>query len=253
MRPQLFEPWAVDLLRAAGVRSGQKVLDVASGTGVVAHLAAEVVGADGTVTATDISAPMLAVSAARERPPGTAPIQFIRCSATALDLADHSFDVALCQQGLPFIQDRAAALAEMRRALVTGGVAAVSVWDAGHPHGLFTLLFETLAEAELPEPYPGAYDGSTYNMSGKQVHDAFDSAGFEEIRVEMRTLTAEWPDLDSAIATVQGTPFGPSVAALPAADRDRILRSFAKRLSASSTATGRIRCETHAQVGLGIA
>jgi ubiquinone/menaquinone biosynthesis C-methylase UbiE len=106
MRPQLFEPWAVDLIKAVGVVANPRVIDVASGTGVVAHLAAQAVGPAGSVVATDISASMLAVSAARERRPSSAPIKFVACSATPLDAADGSFDVAFCQQGLPFIPDR---------------------------------------------------------------------------------------------------------------------------------------------------
>jgi len=73
MRPQLFEPWAVDLIKTAGVVANRRVIDVASGTGVVAHLAAQVVGPAGSVLATDISAPMLAVRSAHERSPSSAP------------------------------------------------------------------------------------------------------------------------------------------------------------------------------------
>lgn len=252
MRPQLFEPWARDLLQAAGVKPGQRVLDVASGTGVVAHLAAALVGPTGSVTASDISAPMLAISAGRERSRDAAPLTFVVCSAMSLNFPDASFDVVLCQQGLPFIPDRRAALAEMKRVLVSGGVAAVSVWVDDRPHGLFTPLVQTFANSGLPEPFPGAYDAATYNMSSEQLREAFRSAGFNEVHVETRSIIALWPDLAAITDAVQGTPFGPMLAALPPEARQRIRRDFAGRLDAHPDGSP-IRCETHAHVGLGTA
>jgi ubiquinone/menaquinone biosynthesis C-methylase UbiE len=250
MRPQLFEPWAIDLIKTAGVVANQRVIDVASGTGVVAHLAAQVVGPAGSVLATDISAPMLAVSAARERPPSSAPIEFVTCSATELDAADGSFDFAFCQQGLPFIPDRRAALTEMRRVLVAGGKAAVSVWDGDRPLGLFSPLVESIAEAGLPEPYPGAFDSTTYNMSADDLRSVIASAGFEDFNVDTRSLMVEWPDIETATAAIHGTPFGPMVASLDSDRRNAILESFANRLSKSRSENGAIRLETHAHVGI---
>jgi SAM-dependent methyltransferase len=121
--PAITALWAADLVARAGVRRGDRVLDVACGTGVVTRAAAEHVGAEGTVTGLDINPAMLAVAQSR-----SADVQFVRGSALALPFDDAAFDVVLCQLGLQFFPNRAAALGEMRRVLVDGGRLGVSVY-----------------------------------------------------------------------------------------------------------------------------
>ena len=118
------------LADAARLAPGDRVLDVACGTGVVARAAAERVGRGGRVVGVDINPGMIAV--ARSLPAATtgAPIQWHERSALDLQLTDVSFDVVVCQQGLQFFPDKAIALKEMRRVLDHGGRIAVSVWDS---------------------------------------------------------------------------------------------------------------------------
>jgi ubiquinone/menaquinone biosynthesis C-methylase UbiE len=248
MRRQLFEPWAGQLVAAANLHAGQRILDVASGTGVVAHAAAEIVGPTGAVTASDISRAMLDVNRRRARPDGLAPLDFVECSATALPFADGSFGAVLCQHSLQFIPDRRTAAQEMRRVLVGGGVAAASVWVTGRPHGLFTSVVETLASEGLPEPFPGAFRWSAHCLSETELSQAFSSAGFAETTIDVRSIVAVWADLATATSAVQGMPFGPLLAGLPEAQRDRILHAIASRLPQASDGT--VHCETHALVAL---
>ena len=121
-----FRPWADDLVERAGVRAGDMVLDVACGTGVVTRAAAPVVGAHGSIQATDLNADMIAE--ARRQPIDVAPVVWREADATNLPFLAATFDVVLCQQGLQFVPDKTAAAKEMARVLRTGGVAAVSVW-----------------------------------------------------------------------------------------------------------------------------
>lgn len=249
MRPQLFEPWARALIAAAGLVLGQRVLDVASGTGVVAHAAAQLVGPSGAVTASDISPAMLEVNRSRTRPEGSAPMEFVECSATSLPFPVADFDAVLCQHSLQFIPERAAAVAEMRRVLVSGGVAAVSVWVKGSSHGLFSPVVETLAAAGLPEPFPDAYQWSTHCMSEAELRHTFSSAGFANVNIDTRSITAVWPDLVTAIAAVQGMPYGPMLASLPSEQRQTILDEIAARLGHEQP-DGSVRCETSALVAV---
>jgi ubiquinone/menaquinone biosynthesis C-methylase UbiE len=122
--PALFEAWAPRLLDAAGVRHGFRVLDVACGTGVVARAAVGRIGA-GSVTGLDANSGMLAV--ARRHHGG---IEWRDGRAEALPFDDTSFDTVLCQFGLMFFDERAAALREMRRVLRSGGRLAIAVWDS---------------------------------------------------------------------------------------------------------------------------
>jgi len=125
--PAITAIWAADLVERVGLRRGERVLDVACGTGVVARAAAGRVGRTGHVAGIDINAAMLAVARLLPAGPG-ASVSWFRGSALSLPFAAGSYDVVLCQLGLQFFPDRPAALAEMRRVLVTGGRLGLSVY-----------------------------------------------------------------------------------------------------------------------------
>lgn len=122
--PTLFEPWAQMLVDAAGVRPGDRVLDVACGTGIVARIAADRVGAGGSVVGIDRNPAMLAV-AERLRPD----IEWREGDASGLPFLARSFDVVLCQAALMFFADPRKALGEMARAIRDDGTVAIQVWD----------------------------------------------------------------------------------------------------------------------------
>ena len=116
------------LLAAAQPAAGERVLDVACGTGPVTFEAARTTGSAGWVLGTDLSAHMVRTgrqSAARR---GVTNVGFERMDAERLMLADGAFEVALCSLGLMYVPDPARALAEMRRVLRPGGRVALSVW-----------------------------------------------------------------------------------------------------------------------------
>jgi ubiquinone/menaquinone biosynthesis C-methylase UbiE len=117
--PAVFDPWAAALVEAIGIGAGDRVLDLACGTGIVARHAAERTGARGQVTGVDVNPAMLEV--AREVSADTAPaIAWEQASAAELPFPDDSFDVVACQQGLQFFPDRTRALAEIRRVTAPG-------------------------------------------------------------------------------------------------------------------------------------
>jgi len=137
----LFRPWAKLVLEDVELATGDRVLDVACGTGIVARLAKERLGDAGRVVGVDLSPAMLAV--ARRVAPG---IDWKEADAGDPALSGgEQFDVIICQQGLQFFPDRAAAAHQMRRALAPGGRLAVSTW---RPDGEVPLLHELRAVAE---------------------------------------------------------------------------------------------------------
>ncbi|MGO9319262.1 MAG: class I SAM-dependent methyltransferase [Solirubrobacteraceae bacterium] len=221
MARQLFGPWARELVRRAGMRTGDSVLDVACGPGTVAHLAATQVGEAGRVVASDISAAMLAVAAAKPAQPGSAPIEYLECPVTALETADASFPLVFCQHGLQFFADRLSALGEIHRSLEPGGVVLVSTWAAEYPLGLFGPIADAMRELGIDEPYPRAFDSQSYVLGASELGDLLRSAGFRHVAVETVELDCTWDTTDDALATVSGTPFGPLVATLPAADQEK--------------------------------
>ena len=114
--PAIGEPVAKELLREADLHSGERVLDVACGTGIVARLANKRVGNEGSVTGLDINPGMLAVARSLDDS-----IDWHQAGAEAMPLPDDSFDVVLCQLSLQFMEDKPAALKEMHRVLEPGG------------------------------------------------------------------------------------------------------------------------------------
>lgn len=121
--PALMEDWAPRVAAAADIRPGQRVLDVACGTGVLTRAAAIRTGPSGAVTGLDVSPRMLSI-AARLSPT----LEWREGTAESLPFPDESFDAVVSQFGLMFVPDPAAALGEMMRVLKPGGRLAVAVW-----------------------------------------------------------------------------------------------------------------------------
>ena len=135
--PAIGLPCARPVIDAAAPGPGERVLDVACGTGVAARLAAERVAPSGTVTGVDPGRPVLEI--ARRTAPG---LEWHEGTVEHLPLADGSFDVALCSLGFQFFADRARALQEIRRVLAPGGRCALGTPGPTPP--LFTAIDEVL-------------------------------------------------------------------------------------------------------------
>jgi ubiquinone/menaquinone biosynthesis C-methylase UbiE len=124
--PAITSLWARDLTERAKPVPGERVLDVACGTGAVTRLAAERVG-QGRIVGLDLNTGMLAVAKTVAANPA---IEWIEGSALDLPFDDASFDLVLCQLGLQFFPDRPLALKEMKRVLAPSGRMALSVYSA---------------------------------------------------------------------------------------------------------------------------
>jgi SAM-dependent methyltransferase len=134
--PAIFGAWAGPVADAAGIRPGNKVLDVGCGTGVLAREALRRVGQGGQVVAVDVNEGMLAV-AARTEPT----IEWRLGDAASLRLEDARFDAVVCQFALMYFPDRVASLREMWRTLASGGRLAVAAWASiGHARGYEILV-----------------------------------------------------------------------------------------------------------------
>lgn len=169
----LFRPWAELTLEEVELLSGDRFLDIACGTGVVARLAKERLGDAGYVVGIDLSPDMLAVARA------VAPsIDWREGNAVALPLKDgEQFDVVVCQQGLQFFPDKPAAATEMRRALAKGGRLAVTTWRSDDESPFFRDL-RIVAERHL-----GAIADNRYSFGDPALIEAlFREAGFHDIR-----------------------------------------------------------------------
>jgi len=212
--PRLFEPWAKLLLEAADLRRGESVLDVATGPGTVARLAAVRLGAEGRVVAIDIAQPMLDIAKAKAPPPGAAPIEYRNSPAAPLPAAAGAFDAVLCQQGLQFFPDRPAALREMRRVLKPGGRAAIAVWAELERNQIFASFHAALrdrAPAALAELIVAPFSWP----SGAALKSAAEDAGFRDVRLSTPSLPMVLEGgVEQAVQSFAATPVSPGVAEL---------------------------------------
>lgn len=153
--PALFAAWPPRVVAAAALRPGQRVVDVACGTGVLAAEAALATSPSGHIVGVDLNPGMLAV--ARRKAPD---IEWLEASAEALPFEGGSFDAAVSQFGLMFFEDQQTAIAEMWRVIRPGGRLAIAVWDGlQHTPGysavtsLLARLFGDDVAALLKSPY----------------------------------------------------------------------------------------------------
>jgi len=186
--PSIGGPVAEDLIEAACLQRGERVLDVACGTGVVARLAAERVGAAGAVAGLDVNPGMLAVAGSQAAT--AAPIEWHQASAESMPLPDEAFDVVLCQMGLQFIPGKLAALREMRRVLTPGGRALVSVPGPKPP--LFAAMTDALARHLSPQA--ASFGDLVFSMHDvDELTELMRSAGFRNVDAQAKLKTLRLP------------------------------------------------------------
>jgi SAM-dependent methyltransferase len=201
--PAIFEPLARVVVEHASPQPGERVLDLACGTGIVARRLASMAGAAGRVEGVDVNPAMLDVARAH---PGSAPVTWRQGNGMALDLADASFDLVVCQQGLQFFPDRRAGVAEMRRVLADGGRAVVAVWQSIDRHPLFAAL----AAAELPHLRAlGAGVTSDdvvapFSLGGAEdLRALLVGAGFRDVAVASETIEARFATPDRFVERME--------------------------------------------------
>jgi ubiquinone/menaquinone biosynthesis C-methylase UbiE len=213
--PVIGAPLARDLVDIASLRPGERVLDVACGTGVVTRLAAERVGPTGSVAGSDVNPGMLAV--ARSAFPTGSSVHWYETSAEAMPLPDDNFDVVFCQMGLQFFPNKLAALREMRRVLADGGRLAVNV--PGPTPAMFSVLADALARHIDPEIASFAHLVFSLHDSG-ELQDLLEDAGFREVTVRAATKSLHLPPPEEFLwQYVRSTPLASAVAG---ADEERL-------------------------------
>jgi ubiquinone/menaquinone biosynthesis C-methylase UbiE len=200
--PAIGAPLASDLISRAALRPGERVLDAACGTGVVARLAFRKVDITGSVTGLDINPAMLAV--ARSVTPADMSIEWHQASAEEMPLPDASFDVVLCQMGLQFMPDKHAALREMGRVLVPGGRLILNVPGPTPP--LFAIMGEAL-ERHIGTEAAGFVTQVFSLHDTKEIQKLLSGAGFRDVSVQSDIASLPLPPSKEFLwQYVQSTP-----------------------------------------------
>lgn len=212
--PAIGAPLANDLIKLAALRSGERVLDVACGTGIVARLASQQVGTTGIVAGLDVNPGMLAV--ARSATPPDMPIEWYEASAEIMPFPDASFDAVLCQMGLQFMPDKHAALREMRRVLVHSGRLILNV--PGPTPRLFTIMGEAL-ERHIGAEAAGFVNHVFSLHDTAEIQNLLSGADFRNVSVQADTKSLPLPAPEEFLwQYIHSTPLAGPVAQV---DNDR--------------------------------
>jgi ubiquinone/menaquinone biosynthesis C-methylase UbiE len=246
--PLIFAPGSEYLIELAGLGTGERVLDVACGTGIVARRAAMRVGSSGKVIGLDINEGMLEV--ARKVSSEICPtIEWQQGDATDMPLPDRAFDVVFCQQGLQFFPDRPAALGEMHRVLVPNGRLALSLLRSTEYNPGYRLLAEALERHAGPNA--GAMMRSPFSsLSADELRNLITRAGFRDVKIVLGIGAVRYPSAEELVRWEgASSPLAGPIGALKDDDRAALIRDVGDALRAYTDDNGIVfPAETHLAV-----
>lgn len=191
--PAIFAAMSRRLVAVANVQTGDRVLDAACGTGVVARAAARQVGPTGAVAAVDINADMLAT--ARQAAAGISPpIDFQQADVTDMPFGDSAFDIVLCEEAVQFFSDRVAALREMRRVTASGGRVMFSVLRSLDHHPVYAVFADALRQHAGPDA--AQMMGSPFAFGDAEaLRGAAVGAGLHDIEIRIAVNEERFPSV----------------------------------------------------------
>lgn len=231
------EPVTLRMLALAAVAPGHRVLDIASGSGEPAIPAAEIVGPEGYVLGTDISADMLGIARDKAKARGLSNIEFLAVDGEELDVEAEAFDVALCRWGIMFMPDPVRCLRQVHRALKPGGRAVVTVWGPPERNPFFTVPMGVLQKhVDMPPPQPGA-PGVFALADRERLAAVLSEAGFRDVRVEETVLPMALFDTGEEYwryTRELAAPIAALFAKLPPETQEAISREVAEAAAAGS-------------------
>jgi SAM-dependent methyltransferase len=180
------------MVEMAGIKEGDRVLDVACGYGEPSLTAARKVGSEGTVVATDISAEMLEFGRQRAAANGVENIEFMQSGANSLDFPSESFDAAVSRWGIIFEPDGEGTAAKVRGFLKPGSRFAISSWGPPERVPFLAVAMKTAMEKlDVPPPPPGT-PGPLSRPTPEAIGGLLEGGGFSGVEVEELDVTFEF-------------------------------------------------------------
>ncbi|ARV62334.1 methyltransferase type 11 [Nostocales cyanobacterium HT-58-2] len=174
---RFYLPVANRLIEVAKLQSGQKILDIATGTGIVALAAAKRVGVEGNVIGVDISTGMLSHAKQKLAVEGLRNVEFLEADAENLTFTDNSFDIIFCSLAICYLTHIPTALHKWYCFLKQGGTVAFNAWaETAFPP---SVLFREVAQRyDVKVPNPNEPLGTV-----KRCHKLLQEAGFKNLQV----------------------------------------------------------------------
>lgn len=221
--------WAQALVQVAAPAEGERVLDVACGTGAVARFTAPLVGPTGLVTGLDLNAGMLDIARAMPAPIGAA-IAWQEGNATALPFPNASYDLVCCHQGLQFFPERLAALREMFRVLAPTGRLALALWRRLEHQPFAAALTEAL-ERYVNREAAASLRAAFTLADADELRALVAGAGFGSVRVRIRSRLSRYPSLrEFVLGYLSGTPMAGAISALDETTRTAMVEQVCSTL-----------------------
>ena len=209
------------MLDLADLRSGDRVLDVAAGTGDQTLMAARRVGPTGHVLATDISENMLKLASDAAREAGFNNVGTRVMDAGNMDLDENSFDAVICRQGLMLFPNPDRALLAMYRVVKSAGKVVALVWSTEEKNPYQGIPFAVVRRiGNTPAPAPGQ-PGMFVLGQPTFLESLFEAAGFRDVAVHAVTLRRRFASSEAAIQSVSNPVLNQMMAQLSEAEREQ--------------------------------
>jgi enediyne biosynthesis protein CalE5 len=180
------------LVELAGVKAGDRVLDVAAGYGEPSLTAARAAGPEGSVVASDISAEMLAYGRERAKAAGLESIEFIESDAVSLDFPADSFDAAVSRWGIIFEPDGEGAAERVRGFLKDGARFAIASWGQPQQVPFIAIPMMTACQHLGVDPPPPGTPGPLSRPTPDAIGGLLEGGGFSDVQTEETQVAFSW-------------------------------------------------------------